>query len=104
LAICEVPIFFLFLKNAQTKNENEGPVRFTRTVKTIKSTHFCKKTRINLQNRLESIWYSQINPLLMIVYAVYPKSKPVSRVNQLKCVHFGLPKQEGIVNRAKFIL
>lgn len=81
-------------------------MRFTRTVKAIKSTHFCKKMRIaiNLQNRLESIWYSQINPPLMIVYTVYPKSKLVSRVNQLKCIHFGLPKQEGIVNGVKFIL
>lgn len=61
---------------------------FTKTVKTIQFSHFCEKMRIviNLQNRLESIWCSQINPPLMIVYNVYPKSKPVSTVNQLKCV------------------
>lgn len=79
-------LFAWFLRNVQTKYES--PVGFTKMVKTIQFSHFCEKMRIviNLQNRLESIWCSQINPPLMIVYTVYLKSKPVSRVNQLKCV------------------
>ena len=75
-------LFAWFLRNVQTKYES--PMGFTKTVKTIQFSHFCEKMRIviNLQNRLESIWCSQINPPLMIVYNVYPKSKPVSTVNQ----------------------
>lgn len=61
-------------------------MRFSRTVKTIQSSHFGMRIVINLQNRLESIRCNQINLPLMMVYTVYPKSKPVSRVNQLKCV------------------
>lgn len=75
-------------------SQDSGHHKLTRTMKANPSSQFSKKMRIviNLQNRLESIWCSQINPPLMIVYTVYPKSNSESRVNQLQFI-FGLAHQ-----------